>query len=248
MYHARDRATGSVREKCVNDAVSPTRGAAFEAIFQIGDRRSRYLIHNFHHLVLENLLRFSWSILLLRPLGTVTESTINDALSKLVAENATSRFLEQGRQEMEAESHRAENEIVEEEREEREYQMAIAASLGIPYTMPDTAGPDPHRSSSLLHNAVTGLNPPFLLHDDPNPPMSSSYNPSSSFSRTPPVIQTVPYQPPNITQHMNKSWMRPTVDNTKKTRTVNRGDLDNHFVLVFWGQVDRIFFRYLFCF
>ena len=108
---------------------------------------------------------------------------------------------------MEAECKQTEIEAAKEECEEQEFQMAIAESLGVPYTVPDESRASSSRSTSVTSNPA------------------------------PPKVQTIPYQPPNITQHMNESWMRPTVDNTKKARTVNRGDLDNHFVLVFWGQV-----------
>ena len=153
----------------------------------------------------------------LPPASATTEASFNDLLMNITANSATTRFLEQEHQRRQSELRKAGEEAAEEELEEQEFQKALAASLG-PYTVPD----EPQASL----------------------PRSFTIAPNSAPSK---VVRTVPYQPPIITQHMNEDWMRPTVDHTKKTRQVNRVDLDNHFLLVFWEEVYLNLYLYSFC-
>ncbi|KAF8804504.1 hypothetical protein BYT27DRAFT_7071774, partial [Phlegmacium glaucopus] len=85
-------------------------------------------------------------------------------------------------------------------------------------------------NSSLLCPMLPFM-PATSVISGPSRPVVPLSSPSTTPSST---VQTVPYQPPSITQHMNKDWMRPTVDNTKKAKRPNRVNLDNRFSLVLW--------------
>ena len=99
------------------------------------------------------------------------------------------------------------------EREELEYQAAVATSLGLPAVTPA----EPGMSSSVYHDGL--MTRQFIA-------VSQS---SSSRKR-----QAAP-----ITRHMNSDWMRPFEDNTKKSpvKRKHTGNPEQQFRLVFWAQV-----------
>jgi hypothetical protein len=106
--------------------------------------------------------------------------------------------------------------------DQQQYAAAIAASLGLP----DTPS----------HQASKSSSPPTL----PEAILTASAGPSRRAtpvkSRPSTKVRTIPYHPPNITQHLSEDWMRPPEDKTKKPKRV-RINLDNRFSIVFWHEV-----------
>ena len=70
-------------------------------------------------------------------------------------------------------------------------------------------------------------------------PTTSTTLPTSSISRLSghSAPQPTPRNVSNITQHMNKDWMRPVEDKTKIPRRPNREGGDNCFTIIFWDKV-----------
>lgn len=102
------------------------------------------------------------------------------------------------------------------QQEERDFQAGIAASLGLPETVP------------ILPPASTSRQPP-------SSPLLSTPTPRTPSSTTNTLL-TIPYRPPNITHHMNTDWMRPFKDRSKETPK-RRKNPNQRFRLVFWGWV-----------
>ncbi len=129
------------------------------------------------------------------------------SLELLTANNPTVKLIQQGGDIEDSERIRREREQQLVTQEEADYQRAIANSLGVPYITPMT----------------------------PNPVNLASGS-SASSATVPNTVRTIPYRPPNITQHLNDDWMRPKKDDSK-TRRIVKANLDNRFTVVFWGKV-----------
>jgi hypothetical protein len=138
---------------------------------------------------------------------------------KSLGNSATAVFLEaDNRRQLEEQAEHA-TQVAAEREEERNYQAAIAASLG---DTPPVSGPIPSSSRHVF----TPLAPVRS--------QLSSFQPA--IPRNLPPVETVPYEP-TITRHLNPDWMRKTTDNTKKNMKVPRANPNNKFAIVFWGKV-----------
>jgi len=138
-------------------------------------------------------------------------SSTLDVLDGLYASNATSVFLEQQGRINEVKRVEEQRQLDLDVLEEADYQMAVAESLDLPYIVPATSS-----SSSL--STLVGTTTPSTLP-------------------TPTTIRTIPHNALNITQHMNKDWMRPVEDKTKMPRRLNWEGGGNCFTIIFWEQV-----------
>jgi len=85
--------------------------------------------------------------------------------------------------------------------------------------------------ANYQHAVANSLGIPYTTPVPPAP-----FTPTSG-SRT---VCTIPYRPLKITQHLNDVWMLPAQDSTTKARKIpvlRKGNLDNHFTIIFWGKV-----------
>ncbi|PPQ83678.1 hypothetical protein CVT26_006237 [Gymnopilus dilepis] len=104
----------------------------------------------------------------------------------------------------------ADKERILEREEESQYQAAVAASLGLPYTVRD---------------------PPAALSSAGSLPVPG---PSSIPARRPSPIESRA-----ISKHLNADWMRPYADKSVKPRATVRKNAEHRFRIVFWGENDK---------
>lgn len=121
--------------------------------------------------------------------------------------------------------------IAAEPEEERNYQAALAESLGVPYITPSQPNPAP--------NAPTTASSSRTIK-----PAAPAQWPTPAVPRQTGPVQTVPYVNPVITRHMNADWMRPHTDNTKQRKQVTHKP-GNKFVIVLWKDVHILHSLYL---
>ncbi|KAJ3509098.1 hypothetical protein NLJ89_g5396 [Agrocybe chaxingu] len=145
-------------------------------------------------------------------------------LESLLDEDPTPAFLaceNQSRWDAQAASQREKQLEYE---EERQYQAAVAASLGhpastdaprivVPTALASTLRPTPNTTASASTSAP-----------DPTPSSSAGS-----------AIRTVPYRPPNMKKHLNSDWMRPYEDRTGVSKPV-KSDPNRRFRVVLWGK------------
>jgi hypothetical protein len=108
--------------------------------------------------------------------------------------------------------------LVAAEREEDNYQAAIAASLR---DTPPRLGPIPSSSRHVVTPLASARSQPLFFQP--------------AIPRNLPPVETVPYEP-TITHHLNPDWMRKTTDNTEKSMKVPWENPNNKFAIVFWGK------------
>ncbi|KAF8953098.1 hypothetical protein BDZ97DRAFT_632600 [Flammula alnicola] len=212
--------------------------------------------HNFSQLTLRQRGKLAESSTTAQPNESPLDAFAIAAVENMTAQDPVGFFLEEERQRQAAIHLQNEQAQALEDEEEEQYQAAVAASLSVLHTTPRpisarASSSQPATSFSSVSTAISG---PSRISSSPSRPTTSASSVSATFSApsrlaalpvsrrpTKPsaTVRTIPYCPPTITQHMSEDWMRPTVDNTKKSKRVPRVNLDNRFSLVFWHEDEK---------